>query len=79
MKIKDLDKILFVSSGDRITDLKWFLINRHGWDKNKVNTMSDYQVETAMKYESEKEDRIAENEWEIQIEKDKKGYRNHSY
>ena len=41
--------------------------------------MSDYQVETAMKYEGEKEDRIAENEWKIQIEKDKKGYRNHSY
>ncbi len=79
MKIKDLDKILFVPSGDRIKDLKWFLINRHGWSIDKVKKMSDFQIEKAIRYETEKEDRIAMNEAKIQIQRDRKGYRNHSY
>ena len=74
----DLSK-LFTPSGDRTTDLRWFLVNLHNYDKNKVQKMSNFQVEQYIKYEVKKQDRIAENLAKIQIQKDKKGYRSHSY
>lgn len=78
---------LFTPSGDRIKDMKWFLVHNHAIHEEEVSKFSDDKVERMLRSLSDRQDKIEvnktrayaaqderkmEGEWRAKVVMDKK-------